>query len=150
MLKAALANLEKRGEVLKISSVYKTSSYGPEKQDDFLNIAAIYSFNGSAERLLEFLKEIEIHLGREKTYHWGPRVIDIDIVDYEGPPIKTETLIIPHIEMHKRKFVLIPLKEIYPAYISRSGIPIKQLIMDCPDNGEVDFFKMDIYGKRWL
>ena len=59
----------------------------------------------------------EKEIGRKKTFKWGPRVIDIDILSYSNKIINQKKLIIPHPEMHLRKFVLVPLAEIAPYYI---------------------------------
>ena len=58
--------------------------------------------------------EIEQAAGRERTVHWGPRTLDLDIIFYDDRILETENLCIPHMEMHKRQFVLEPLHEIAP------------------------------------
>ena len=62
--------------------------------------------------LLGFVKSIEVKMGRKKTFRWGPRLIDIDILYIEGTDVLTENLIIPHNEMLNRNFVLTPLSEL--------------------------------------
>ncbi len=63
-------------------------------------------------RLLKILKNIEVRLGRTKEIKWGPRVIDLDILLFGEDVVFTENLIIPHPEMIRRKFVLVPFVEI--------------------------------------
>ena len=59
----------------------------------------------------------EVRLGREQTFHWGPRLIDLDILFYDDLILKTESLTIPHPHLHERAFVLVPLAEIAPDFI---------------------------------
>jgi len=66
----------------------------------------------SPEQFLDTLHAIEQRLGRERTIHWGPRTIDLDILLYDDEIISTETLTVPHIDMQNRLFVLKPLDEI--------------------------------------
>jgi len=103
-------------EKLKISSLYETEPVGP-KQRKFYNIAGKFTTILKPQELLKVVKSIEEKLGRKKTYHWGPRVIDIDILFYGKQIIKSDNLIIPHKEIQNRAFVLVPLKEIAPTLI---------------------------------
>ena len=64
--------------------------------------------------LLEALQAIEQKAGRERKIHWGPRTLDLDIIFYDREVIEEEDLQIPHVEMAKRDFVLLPLREIAP------------------------------------
>jgi len=113
-IEKALKQLEKNNiKQIVISSFYETEPVGPE-QRNFYNIAGKFKTDLTATELLKKIKEIEILLGRKKTYRWGPRVIDIDILFYGKKIIKTKNLIIPHKEILKRLFVLVPLNEIAP------------------------------------
>ena len=116
-LEKALIELEKNNiNIIKISSVYETEPVGP-KQRNFYNIAGKFSTNLLPDELLKQLKQIEKTLGRIKTFRWGPRVIDIDILFYGAQIIKTKNLIIPHKEIANRAFVLVPMKEIAPHFV---------------------------------
>ena len=66
------------------------------------------------EELLDRLHEIEQEEKRERLIHWGPRTLDLDIIFYDDLVLDTDTLHIPHVEMHKRDFVLKPLAQIAP------------------------------------
>ena len=112
-IKKAILSLSEYGKVEKISSYYESDAIGPS-QADFINICLIYKYNNNPEELLNLVKSIEKKLGRRKTTHWGPRVIDIDIIFSKKIKMNTEKLTIPHKELKKRKFVLIPLLEISP------------------------------------
>lgn len=66
------------------------------------------------DELLKRINAIEAEEGRVRTIHWGPRTLDIDILLYDNEIIYTDDLKIPHIDMHNRMFVLVPLSEIAP------------------------------------
>ena len=113
-IEKALVQLEKNNiKKIKLSSFYETEPVGPI-QRNFYNIAGKFKTELTPVALLKKIKEIESLLGRKKTYRWGPRIIDIDILFYGKKIIKTKNLIIPHKEICKRLFVLIPLNEIAP------------------------------------
>lgn len=99
-------------EILICSSVYKTKPIGFEDQDDFLNAVLILETDISAEELLQKLQLIELNLGRERTIKWGPRTIDLDLIDYEKLVLNTKDLILPHPRAFERCFVLKPWNEI--------------------------------------
>lgn len=116
-----LANLQKavqlladssQIELLAVSSAYETEPVGGVKQDSFYNIAVKIRTDLTAPKLLDFLHWIEQSLHRKRLIHWGPRTIDLDIIDFNHQQIKTPTLIIPHSEMANRRFVLVPMLEI--------------------------------------
>ena len=69
-----------------------------------------------AQELLEFLQSIEEEEGRKREIHWGPRTLDLDIVFFDKEIIDTETLVVPHPDMHNRNFVLQPMAEIAPYF----------------------------------
>ena len=98
----------------KISSVYKTDPVGYEAQAEFLNGVVEIQTNLSPLSLLHTLKDIETAIGRQHRIRWGPREIDLDLLIYEDLCIQTEKLVVPHPEMHLRRFVLVPLAEIAP------------------------------------
>ena len=100
--------------VAKVSSYLVTEPYGGVEQDDFLNACLALDTLLSPQELLEQLHVIEQAAHRERLIHWGPRTLDLDILLYDDEIMETEDLIIPHVEMHKREFVLKPLSEIAP------------------------------------
>lgn len=100
--------------VAKVSSYLVTEPYGGVEQDDFLNACLSLDTLLSPSELLEKLHEIEQAAHRERLIHWGPRTLDLDILLYDDEILETEDLSIPHVEMHKREFVLKPLSEIAP------------------------------------
>ena len=68
------------------------------------------------QQLLEALHEIENEAGRERSVHWGPRTLDLDILFYEKKVMETENLVIPHPDLENRRFVLEPMAELAPAF----------------------------------
>lgn len=101
-------------QVEKVSSFIRTAPYGGVEQDDFLNGCMQIRTLSTPRELLEILQGIEKEAGRERKVHWGPRTLDLDIIFYDREVVDEEDLQIPHIEMQKRDFVLLPLREIAP------------------------------------
>lgn len=98
--------------ILKKSSFYKTKPYGYKDQSDFLNTVIKIQTKLEPLELLKKCHLVEKKLKRERKIHWGPRIIDVDILLYNSLKMDNEKLTIPHKEMLKRAFVLVPLKEI--------------------------------------
>ncbi len=116
-LREAVARLTKTEgvSVTAVSSIYETEPWGKRDQPGFLNIAAAIETALSPEALLAETQAVEQAMGRVRHEHWGPRVIDLDILAMEGVLRQTPELIIPHPYMTQRAFVLTPLAEIAPA-----------------------------------
>ncbi len=104
---------DKAGTILKISSVYKTASWGFDS-DDFYNACLKITTQYSPEELIDILLNIETELGRKRkeSVGYADRNIDIDILLFEEKIIKSNTLTVPHPKMLERKFVMVPLVEI--------------------------------------
>lgn len=100
--------------VEKVSSYLVTEPYGVTDQPDFLNACLKLRTLLYPEELLKELNRIEKEAGRERIIHWGPRTLDLDILLYDDIVLEEDDLCIPHVEMHKRSFVLEPLAEIAP------------------------------------
>lgn len=97
-----------------VSDFIVTAPYGVTDQDDFLNGCVEAETLLTPSELLAALHEIEQEAGRERIRRWGPRTLDLDILLYDDLVMRTEALTIPHLEMHKREFVLEPLCQIAP------------------------------------
>lgn len=97
-----------------VSNYIETEPYGPVEQDNFLNGCLEIETLYSPQELLKKVNQIEAESGRMRDVHWGPRTLDIDIIFYEDEIVDEPDLKIPHVEMHKRLFVLEPLKQIAP------------------------------------
>ncbi len=100
--------------VMKVADYIRTKPYGGVEQEDFLNSALKLETLLTPEELLEELHRIEAAAGRERIIRWGPRTLDLDIIFYDDLIMDTEDLHIPHVEMHLRDFVLIPMNQIAP------------------------------------
>ncbi len=118
-LLTAIQEIKKTGEIIKKSSIYETEPIGLKKQSNFLNMIIKIKTNLSPIELIFCLQEIEHKMGRnkEKELKNGPRIIDLDILFYKKEIIKNKNLKIPHPKLHKRNFILTPLKEISPNLI---------------------------------
>ena len=119
----AAANLEEAvrriGSVRGIAVVAQsgritTKPWGKTDQPDFQNLAIGIETELEPLPLLDELQAIELALGRQRLEHWGPRLIDIDVIAYERLVLDTPRLKLPHPYAHERGFVLDPLREIAP------------------------------------
>ena len=116
-LKKAVKYLKKEFKVHKISSCYKSQSLLKDEQPDYYNAIVLIDTEKDIYEIFNIIKKIENLMGKEKKFFWGPRLIDIDIIDWGGKIVETKSLTIPHKEMHNRSFVLYPLKEVLDNYI---------------------------------
>src|SRR5512135_1870071 len=114
---AALDRLAARIEIEAIASIYATEPWGYANQPQFLNTACVGVTNLSPDEVLAFVKSIEVELGREETFRYGPRTIDIDVLLYADQIIDRENYQVPHVHLAERAFVLIPLAEIAPQWV---------------------------------
>ncbi|WP_062211252.1 2-amino-4-hydroxy-6-hydroxymethyldihydropteridine diphosphokinase [Aureimonas sp. AU12] len=100
--------------VVGVSAPYRTPPWGKLDQPDFLNACAGIDTARSATDLLSACLDVERQLHRIRGERWGPRTIDIDILDFGGGTVETDDLQLPHPRMRERAFVLVPLAEIAP------------------------------------
>jgi len=139
-LRAALTKISAKMEILNLSAVYKTEPWGYLDQDDFNNMVIEVDTDMPPRQLLEYLKTTESELGREETFRYGPRVIDMDILLYKDQINEDERLSIPHPRMVERAFVLAPLVEIAPEFQHPIlGLTIKELSE-----------RVELSGVEWL
>jgi 2-amino-4-hydroxy-6-hydroxymethyldihydropteridine diphosphokinase len=107
--------------VIDASSVLKTAPIGPQNQPDFMNQVAVLETTLSAHELLYALQAIENKMGRVRNQHWGPRIIDLDILLFGHEKIQTDDLIVPHPEIQNRSFVMELLHECHEKNRDLSG-----------------------------
>jgi 2-amino-4-hydroxy-6-hydroxymethyldihydropteridine diphosphokinase len=125
--------MERRGILVrKRSALYETQPWGEKNQPFFLNMAVEIETELKPQALLAVLKSVESETGREESYRWGPRIIDLDILFYNHIILDDEALKIPHPLMHKREFVLRPLDEIAPEVMHpRLQLTVHELFIRC-------------------
>jgi 2-amino-4-hydroxy-6-hydroxymethyldihydropteridine diphosphokinase len=134
----------------RVSSLYKTEPVGFKNQDWFLNCAVKAGTELPPRALLDALKAIEQAMGRRERIRNGPRVIDLDILLYDGLVAEQDGLVIPHPRMHERSFVLVPLREIDPSVV-HPGMDktIEELADSLPNPERVELFEtLGLGGNR--
>ena len=99
-------------DVVAESSVKKTNPIGGVEQPDYLNAVVIVETSLSPRELLEVLHDIENHWHRTREIRWGPRTLDLDLIDYRGVTSPDPDLTLPHPRAHERAFVLVPWLEV--------------------------------------
>lgn len=133
VLEAAIQALgEHRIKLVARSAVYQTRPIGPRGQGDYLNMVVRVNTVLAPRSLLKILHKIEFQMGRERRIRWGARIIDLDLIDYQG--IKhLSAPILPHPRLHQRGFVLRPLNDVAPGWrhpeLNRS---VQQLLQALP------------------
>jgi 2-amino-4-hydroxy-6-hydroxymethyldihydropteridine diphosphokinase len=113
-LLAATAALLPQVRVLRLSKVYETEPWGYHDQPAFLNQVIEAETELPPLELLAYLKQIEFSLGRQPSFQYGPRQIDLDILFYGDQVVELPGLTIPHPHLAERAFVLVPLAELAP------------------------------------
>jgi len=116
-LQDAIRSLPPNVQPLSQSRIYETDPWGYVDQPAFLNLVIKASTELSPKKLLAFIKKMEVVLGREKAFRYGPRLIDLDILFYDDLVLDSPDLTIPHPRLSERAFVLIPLAEVAPDLI---------------------------------
>jgi 2-amino-4-hydroxy-6-hydroxymethyldihydropteridine diphosphokinase len=96
------------------SSIYESKPVGVVDQPDFLNLVVQIETSHLPLGLLAVCLRIEAGLGRERRERWGPRTVDLDLLNYDDVVLHDEPLVLPHPRMHERSFVMTPLAEIAP------------------------------------
>jgi 2-amino-4-hydroxy-6-hydroxymethyldihydropteridine diphosphokinase len=118
----AANDLETAGiHIIKMSTLIETAPYGNPNQPSFLNAVAVVETHKSPDALMRCLHMIERRAGRKRGRRWGPRTLDLDLLDYNGlirrtPSLDIKPLVLPHPGILLRSFVLKPLAEIAPRW----------------------------------
>jgi 2-amino-4-hydroxy-6-hydroxymethyldihydropteridine diphosphokinase len=128
----ALALLRESLDLIAVSRYYITAPVGGPEQPDYLNAVCIAESDLPAAELLALLHGIEKALGRERTVHWGPRTIDLDLIQYGNILSYAEELQLPHPRAHERRFVLEPWAEIEPDALLLTHGKISDLLVQLP------------------
>jgi len=140
-LRNVMTNISPEVKAVAQSSIYETEPWGYSDQPSFLNQIIKANTNLAPFDLLAFFKEIEVSMGRQETFRFGPRLIDLDILFYDDLVLNTPKLTIPHPRIIERSFVLIPLVEIAPdLYHPVIGKTIQQLTTGV-DSSSIEVFQ---------
>ena len=123
IVERALDRLEKTPGVVDLvrSPLYISKAWGYTDQPDFVNAVARFNVVLGPLQILLTLQAIERELGRTRTFRWGPREIDLDLLLYGDVQIDRRGLVLPHPSMHERAFVLAPLRDLCPDYRLPNG-----------------------------
>jgi len=124
----AVAMLREATDVIALSSYYTTKPVGGPEQPDYINAVCILESELPAIDLLSLLHGIEKSLGRERTEKWGPRTIDLDLIQYGTLLSSATELQLPHPRAHERRFVIEPWHEIEPDAILLTHGKISELL----------------------
>ncbi len=133
----AIDELGRHGvHVIGRSGVYRSAALGGGRQPAFLNAVILVRSTLPPAGLLRLLKRLERAAGRRAGRRWGPRPLDLDIIDFRGArlcwsarPGRRSSLTLPHPEAHKRRFVLQPLLDVAPHWRHPGfGVPGRQLL----------------------
>ncbi|CAM5788699.1 2-amino-4-hydroxy-6-hydroxymethyldihydropteridine diphosphokinase [Cellulomonas persica] len=143
-LRTAVGDLDRTPgiDVIDVSPLARTAPVGGPEQPDFLNAVVLVRTTLSPRDLLRATQAVEQRHGRERTEHWGPRTLDVDIVVYGSVLAVTDDLELPHPRAHERAFVLQPWAQVDPAAVlpGLGGGPVAALAATAPDRE----------GLRWL
>lgn len=101
----------------RVSPIYESEGWGVREQPCFLNAVFEVRTPLSPHAFLIALKDIERKMGRRKNVRWGPREIDLDILYYGRKIVISQALVVPHIDLHLRAFVLFPLNDLAPDFL---------------------------------
>lgn len=118
-IRAALEGIAElpQTDLLRVSSLYDTEPVGEVDQPNFLNAVALVDTELDPRQLLWNLMLVEKRLGRVRTQKWGPRTLDLDLLLYGDEIIDEGDLRVPHPEIIRRSFVLVPLVELEPRLV---------------------------------
>jgi 2-amino-4-hydroxy-6-hydroxymethyldihydropteridine diphosphokinase len=128
----AISMLREATDVIAVSSYYTTKPVGGPEQPDYINAICILESDLPALDLLSVLHGIEKALGRERIERWGPRTIDLDLIQYGTLLSKADELELPHPRAHERRFVLEPWREIEPDAVLLTHGKISELLEQLP------------------
>lgn len=128
------------------SNIYETNPVGGPEQDYFLNACISVKSGLAPVKLLQAMLAVEHKMKRVRTERWGPRIIDLDLLVYEGITVNTPVLQLPHPRLRERDFVLIPLADIAPhLFIPGAHQTVEQILAGRKKNPDVKFY----CGRDW-
>ncbi|ASY29549.1 2-amino-4-hydroxy-6-hydroxymethyldihydropteridine diphosphokinase [Candidatus Planktophila lacus] len=128
----AVAMLREATDVISVSEYFSTKPVSDIEQPDYLNAVCIVESELPAMDLLSLLHGIEKALGRQRLEIWGPRTIDLDLIQYGSLLSSADELKLPHPRAHERRFVLEPWISIDPEAILLTHGKISELLVQLP------------------
>ena len=138
-VRRAIAELDQvsASQLRQVSPLYLTAPLGPVAQPDYINAVAAVETRLAPTVLLAALQAIEDRHGRDRTgVRWGPRTLDLDLLLYGQAVIAAPGLRVPHPELARRAFVLVPLADLAPADLAIPGLGrLSELLAACPREG---------------
>jgi 2-amino-4-hydroxy-6-hydroxymethyldihydropteridine diphosphokinase len=133
-LRAGLEVIGQHVPVIAVSPVYETSAVGVTDQPAFLNIVALLG-TWSAETAFVAAQAAEQSQVRLRSRRWGPRTLDVDVIDVDGQVSADPRLTLPHPRAHERAFVLAPWLDLDRAATLPGHGPVRTLLQRVPDQG---------------
>ncbi len=128
-------------KILDYSSVYETAPVGYRAQGNFLNQVIQITTGQTPVSFLEKSLVIEKKLGRRRRIKWGPRTLDVDLLFWGNLVVQTDALVLPHPQIESRRFVLEPLCEIAPQFVTPlNQKTVQQLRDECADRNAVTLY----------
>ncbi len=155
-LQRALSLLQEQMTITAVSPIYVTEPWGDTNQPEFLNICAAAVTDLRPKEVLTTIKSIEDDMGRVASRHWGPRLIDIDLILYGREVVRDGDLTVPHPHMAERAFVLAPLADIIPNFVHPENGQTIQALLEAVDQegverlGELPFPLVSVPGRAAL
>jgi 2-amino-4-hydroxy-6-hydroxymethyldihydropteridine diphosphokinase len=138
-LHAALAALAREGiGVAARSAWYRSEPVPPSDQPWYINAVALLATERDPLALLAAMQQVERDFGRVRGAPNAARTVDLDLLDHDGRLIESETLVLPHPRLHRRRFVLLPLAELVPDWRHpRLGLTAAELLAGLPADQRV-------------
>jgi 2-amino-4-hydroxy-6-hydroxymethyldihydropteridine diphosphokinase len=128
----AVAMLREATDFKLVSDYYSTKPVSDIPQPDYLNAVCIVESDLPALDLLALLQGVEKTLGRERNERWGPRTIDLDLIQYGSLLSSADELELPHPRAHERRFVIEPWHSIEPDAILLTYGKISEILEQLP------------------
>lgn len=132
-------------QVMEVSPLARTAAVGGPEQGDFLNAVLIARTTLSPREVLHACQRVEEQHGRVREEHWGPRTLDVDVVQYGTLVASAPDLELPHPRARERAFVLVPWAEAAPDAVLHGlgGGPVAQLAATAPDRPGIRWLALD-------
>lgn len=127
VIEAAVAELDRRFTLFDASPILLNKAIGGAGRD-FANGVALVESDLEPVAMLRALKALERSFGRRPGRRWGERVLDLDLVAWDGPPVRSRPLTIPHPRLAERDFVLGPLSAIAPHWRILGARTVRHLL----------------------